>query len=88
MRLSPILSSAMKSYLFGLTRVDLRTYATASFAGFLPGLLLRVYVGDAGRHALSGGMLEWLLLTAGIAATLGVSAILGRVTRSRLAFAF
>lgn len=88
MRLSPILSSAMKSYLLGLTRIDIRTYTTASLAGFLPGLLLRVYIGDAGRHALSGGLLEWALLAAGIAGTIGLSLVLRRVTRKRLAFAF
>jgi uncharacterized membrane protein YdjX (TVP38/TMEM64 family) len=87
LRLSPITSSAVKSYLLGLTRVDLRTYASASFTGFLPGLVLDVYVGDAGRHALSGGLLEWSLLAAGIAAMIALSTILRRLTRRRLAFA-
>jgi uncharacterized membrane protein YdjX (TVP38/TMEM64 family) len=78
----------VKSYFFGLTRVDPRTYASASLAGLLPGLLLDVYIGDAGRHALTGGMLQWALLAAGIAATIAVSVIVGRITRKRLAFAF
>jgi undecaprenyl-diphosphatase len=88
MRLSPIASSGMKSYFFGLTRVDPWTYASASLVGFLPGLLLDVYIGVAGRHAISGGTLEWSLLAAGIVATIAVGMILGRITRKRLAFAF
>jgi len=86
-RLSPIASSGVKSYFFGLTRVDPRTYASASLVGVLPGLLLDVYIGDAGRHALTGGMLQWALLAAGIAATIAASVIVGRITRKRLAFA-
>jgi len=86
LRLSPIASSGMKSYFFGLTRVDPRTYAFGSLLGILPGLLLDVYIGDAGRHALSGGILEWSLLLAGIAATVTVSVIVGRITRKHVAF--
>jgi len=88
MRLSPVASSGVKSYFFGLTRVDPRTYASASLVGILPGLLLDVYIGDAGRHALSGGVLQWSLLAAGIVATIAVSVIMGRITRKRLAFAY
>jgi undecaprenyl-diphosphatase len=86
MRLSPIGSSSVKSYFFGLTRVDFRDYATASVVGFLPGLLLRVYIGDAGRSALQGGLLEWGFLALGIVATIAASVILRRVTGKRLAF--
>jgi len=83
MRLSPLFSSALKSYFFGLTRVDLPTYASASLAGMLPGLLLKVYMGSAGRAALKGGALEWSLLAAGILATIALGLVVRRLTRIR-----
>ena len=48
-RMSPVMPSSVKSYFLGLTRVKLPDYAGASVAGMLPGVLLKVYVGSAGR---------------------------------------
>jgi uncharacterized membrane protein YdjX (TVP38/TMEM64 family) len=78
-RLSPVMPSGIKSYFLGVTRVKLSDYALASTAGMFPGLLLKVYVGSAGRGALvHGGPLEWTLFGAGIAATVALTLILGR----------
>jgi undecaprenyl-diphosphatase len=82
LRMSPLLPSGLKSYFLGLTRVRLTDYATASAAGMLPGILLKVYVGAAGRDALSdGGALNWTVFAAGIAATLALTVLVGRKVR-------
>jgi uncharacterized membrane protein YdjX (TVP38/TMEM64 family) len=86
LRISPVLPSGVKSYLLGLTRVPLTDYLTASAAGMLPGILLKVYVGASGRGALSeGGALNWTLFAAGVAATVILTIWLGRAVRRRLA---
>jgi uncharacterized membrane protein YdjX (TVP38/TMEM64 family)/membrane-associated phospholipid phosphatase len=82
LRMSPLLPSGLKSYFLGLTRVKLADYATASAAGMLPGIVLKVYVGAAGRDALSeGGALNWTIFAAGVGATLALTALVGRKVR-------
>jgi uncharacterized membrane protein YdjX (TVP38/TMEM64 family) len=87
LRLSPVLPSGLKSYFLGLTCVDALTYTWATALGMLPGLALKVYVGHAGRDAIAGGgPLKWALLAAGLAATVGVAWLVGRVARKKLGF--
>lgn len=88
LRLSPLLSFGMKSYFFGLTCVALDAYALGTLVGMLPGLLLKVWVGAAGRDVLThGGPLQWAVLGTGIAATVAVTIVVTRVTRRRLKLA-
>lgn len=84
MRLSPLFTSGMKSYFFGLTRIRLGTYASASLAGMLPGIALKVFIGAAGRDALERGPLGWGLLALGVAATVAAAVIVRRLTLRRL----
>ena len=85
LRMSPVIPSGLKSYFLGLTRVALPAYAGASMAGMLPGILLKVYIGSAGRGALRGGSaLDWSLLAAGVVATIALTVIIGRKVRARL----
>jgi uncharacterized membrane protein YdjX (TVP38/TMEM64 family)/membrane-associated phospholipid phosphatase len=85
LRMAPVMPSGAKSYFLGVTRVRLAPYLAASAAGMLPGILLKVYVGSAGRGALSeGGALNWSLFAAGVAATVALAVILGRVVRKKL----
>jgi uncharacterized membrane protein YdjX (TVP38/TMEM64 family) len=85
LRVSPVMPSGLKSYFLGLTRVRLADYLTASLAGMFPAMLLKVYVGDAGRGALSeGGALNWTLFIAGVAATVGLALLLGYRARKKL----
>jgi uncharacterized membrane protein YdjX (TVP38/TMEM64 family) len=85
LRLSPVLPSALKSYLLGITRVDALPYTLASMLGMFPGLAVKVLVGHAGRDALTGGgPLKWGLLAVGVAATLGMAYLVGRSARRRL----
>jgi undecaprenyl-diphosphatase len=86
-RLSPVLPSGMKSYFLGLTRVRLVQYACASTVAMLPGVFLKVYIGAAGRGALTeGGVLNWTLFAAGVAATVALTVLLGRKARRVLKF--
>ena len=82
LRLSPLMPSGLKSYGFGLVRLDTWTYLGASLAGMFPGILLKVYIGAVGREAISeGGAAKWGLLAAGIAATVALGWIVRRTTR-------
>ena len=88
LRMSPVLPSGLKSYLLGLTRVRLADYVSASAAGLLPGVLLKVYIGTAGRGALTeGGAHNWALLAAGLAATVVLTVLVGRKVRRTLELA-
>lgn len=87
LRMSPVLPSPAKSYFLGLTRVDLATYAWASLLGMLPGLVLKVYVGSAGRDLLGDGSASTLkaaLLAAGVAATIAFTVVMSRFAKRRL----
>jgi uncharacterized membrane protein YdjX (TVP38/TMEM64 family) len=85
LRMSPVLPSGVKSYFLGLTRVRLPDYAGASIAGMFPGTVLKVYLGAAGRSVWStGARLDWVLLAAGILATIALTVIVGKKVRSKL----
>ena len=85
LRLAPVLPSGMKSYLLGLTCAGALDYATASAAGTLPALALKVYIGAAGRDALTaGGPLRWAVLGFGVAATLALAFFAGRAAKRTL----
>ena len=84
MRLSPLFTSGMKSYFFGLTRIRLATYASATLAGMLPGLALKVFIGAAGRDALERGPFGWAMLGAGIVATIAAAVIVRKLTLRRM----
>ena len=56
LRLSPVVPFNLLNYAFGVTRVRLRDYVLASWAGMLPGMVLYVYLGSvAGDLAVGGG---------------------------------
>jgi uncharacterized membrane protein YdjX (TVP38/TMEM64 family)/membrane-associated phospholipid phosphatase len=85
MRMSPVMPTGIKSYFLGLTRIRLADYVSGSMAGMVPGILLKVYVGAAGRGAISeGGPLNWGMFAAGLAATIGLAFLVGRGARKRL----
>ena len=87
LRLSPVLPSGLKSYFLGVTCVGPVAYALGSVLGMLPGLAIKVWVGHAGRSAISsGGPLKWGLLALGLGATLAMALVVGRAARRRLGF--
>jgi uncharacterized membrane protein YdjX (TVP38/TMEM64 family) len=86
LRLSPAVPFSAGNYLFGLTAVGFWPYVFASWAFMLPGTLLYVWLGHAGRLAAGGSRSapEWALLGAGLAATAVVTWYLTRLARRRL----
>jgi uncharacterized membrane protein YdjX (TVP38/TMEM64 family) len=85
-RLSPVFPFNLLNYAYGLTRVRLRDYFFASWAGMIPGTILFVYIGsltgDLARVA-SGGekrpAASWILYAIGFLATLGVAIYATRI---------
>lgn len=91
LRLSPVFPFSFLNYALGLTGVRFRDYAIACIA-MLPGTLLYVYygrlIGDVAALA-AGERAErdtgyYLLLGAGLLATLAVTALLTRIARREL----
>ena len=54
-RLVPAFPFNLVNYVFGLTRIPLRTYVWSSALFMLPGIAGYVYLGHAGAKALTGG---------------------------------
>jgi uncharacterized membrane protein YdjX (TVP38/TMEM64 family) len=90
-RLSPIFPFTLLNYLYGLTRVRLAPYVLASWIGMMPGTLLYVYLGFAGRavaQAAAGrtarSPAEYAAWTIGLIATLAVTVHVTRLARRAL----
>ncbi|MCI0410891.1 MAG: TVP38/TMEM64 family protein [Acidobacteria bacterium] len=91
-RLSPLFPYNLLNYLFGVTRVGFWSYLLASWVGMLPGTLLYVYLGFAGRTAAQatvnpGAGSGWKLVFwgVGLAATGLLTYYLTRLARRALA---
>ena len=87
LRLSPVLTSGMNSYYLGLMRIRTAPYALASAVGMLPGIVLKVYVGHAGRGVIEGGgPWKWAMLAVGVGATIAMAVVVGKAVRKKLGF--
>jgi uncharacterized membrane protein YdjX (TVP38/TMEM64 family) len=85
LRLSPVVPFAVKSYLFGCSRVRMRDYVIGTVVGKLPGTVILTALGTTGRAALDLPPAErWGLLALGLAATFGVTWLIGRAAGKRL----
>jgi len=85
LRVAPVIPCGLKSYFLGLTRVRIQDYMAATLIGVAPDVLVKVYLGAAGRGALAhGGVLNWSLLGAGMLALGALSFIVGRRVRQTL----
>ena len=85
LRMAPVIPEGLKSYFLGLTRVPLQEYMVGTVAGVAPDMLIKVYLGAAGRGALAhGGALNWALLGGGIVAMIALTFIVGRKVRTVL----
>jgi uncharacterized membrane protein YdjX (TVP38/TMEM64 family) len=90
-RLSPVFPFTLLNYLYGLTRVRFGSYIVASWIGMMPGTLLYVYLGFAGRavaQAAAGrgarSPAEYAAWTIGLIATLAVTLYVTRLARQAL----
>jgi uncharacterized membrane protein YdjX (TVP38/TMEM64 family) len=87
LRLSPLVPFSLSNYLYGLTAVRFWPYVAASGVAMLPGTLLYVSIGAAGRAVAGKGgrdPLEWALLAAGLLATAAATVLVGRAARREL----
>jgi undecaprenyl-diphosphatase len=85
LRMAPVIPCGLKSYFLGVTRVRPEDYLLATLAGVTPDVLVKVYLGAAGRDVIAhGGALNWALLGAGIVAMLALTLIVGRKVRKAL----
>src|SRR5437773_10861126 len=82
LRLSPIIPFNLSNYFYGLTAVKFWPYVLASWIGMMPGTCLYVYIGTAGKAAVSAtaggeavqrGWQYWTFMMVGLAATIIVT---------------
>lgn len=91
LRLSPVFPFNLLNYALGTTRVGLRDYFFGSWVGMIPGTVMFVYLGSlAGNLARLGagggdrGAGEWILLAAGLVATVAVTVYITSIARAEL----
>jgi uncharacterized membrane protein YdjX (TVP38/TMEM64 family) len=90
-RLSPVFPYNLLNYLYGVTRVPFPTYLLASWIGMMPGTLLFVYLGFAGRavaQAATGGAARspagYAVWGVGLIATIALTVHVTRLARRAL----
>jgi len=81
MRLVPLVPFNLLNYALGLTRIGFWIYVATSLIAMLPGALAYVWVGHAGRQAISGGdrLVQNILIAVALVAAL---AFVPRLIRS------
>jgi len=92
LRLSPVVPFNLQNYFYGLTAISFWPYLLASWIGMMPGTLLYVYLGAAGRIALEaaaeGGVerdpLQTGFFIAGLVATVAVTLYVTKIGRKAL----
>jgi len=93
LRLSPVIPFNLSNYLYGLTGVKFWPYVLASWIGMMPGTFLYVYIGTAGKAAVSAaaggeavqrGWQYWTFMTVGLAATIIVTIWVTKIARDAL----
>ena len=90
LRLSPVIPFNLSNYFYGLTGVKFWPYVLASWIGMMPGTLLYVYIGVAGKAAVSAvaggeamkhGWQYWTFLGIGLLATMIVTIWVTKIAR-------
>jgi uncharacterized membrane protein YdjX (TVP38/TMEM64 family) len=93
LRLSPVIPFNLSNYFYGLTGVRFWPYVLASWIGMMPGTFLYVYIGAAGRAAVSAaaggkamkhGWQHWAFMGVGFAATIVVTIWVTKIARDAL----
>jgi uncharacterized membrane protein YdjX (TVP38/TMEM64 family) len=93
LRLSPVIPFNLSNYFYGLTGVKFWPYVLASWIGMVPGTFLYVYIGTAGKAAISAtaggeavkhGWQYWTFLSIGLAATIIVTIWVTKIARDAL----
>ncbi len=90
LRLSPVIPFNLSNYFYGLTGVRFWPYVLASWIGMMPGTFLYVYIGTAGKAAVSAaaggeavkqGWQYWTFISVGLAATIVVTIWVSKIAR-------
>jgi len=93
LRLSPVIPFNLSNYFYGLTGVKFWLYVVASWIGMMPGTFLYVYIGAAGKAAVSAaaggeavkhGWQYWTFLSIGLVATIIVTVWVTKIARDAL----
>jgi len=86
-RLTPLTPFAVENYAFGVTGVRLRSFLLATAIGIVPGTVQNVWIGVIGRTAAQGGagVVNWILLLVGLAATVVLTVWMTREAKKRMA---
>ena len=93
LRLSPVIPFNVSNYFYGLTAVKFWPYVLASWIGMMPGAFLYVYIGVAGKAALSvaasseairHGWQYWTLTSTGLVATIIVTISAAKIAHDAL----
>jgi uncharacterized membrane protein YdjX (TVP38/TMEM64 family) len=93
LRLSPVIPFNLSNYFYGLTAVKFWPYVLASWLGMMPGTFLYVYIGAAGKAAVTAaaggeavkhGWQYWTFLSIGLAATITVTIWVTKIARDAL----
>ena len=84
MRLSPVFPFGLQNYLFSVTNLGLVPFVLATAIGIMPGTALYVYIGSLGQAEGGGGVLQWVLLGAGLIATFAVVWLITKKARQAL----
>jgi len=78
MRLSPIIPYGLQNYLFSVTHIGFVPFVLATLVGIMPATALYVYIGSLGQAIGSAGVLQWVLVLAGLVATGMVAWVVGK----------
>jgi uncharacterized membrane protein YdjX (TVP38/TMEM64 family) len=93
LRLSPVIPFNLSNYFYGLTGVKFWPYVLASWIGMMPGTFLYVYIGTAGKAAVSAAAGDeamkhdwqyWTLMGVGLTATIAVTIWVTKIARGAL----
>ena len=92
LRLSPVIPFNLSNYFYGLTAVKFWPYVLASWIGMMPGTFLYVYIGTAGKAAVSAaggeavkqGWQYWTFMSIGLVATIVVTIWVTKIARDAL----
>jgi uncharacterized membrane protein YdjX (TVP38/TMEM64 family) len=93
LRLSPAVPFNLQNYLYGLTGIRFWPYVITSWVAMLPGTLLYVYLGYAGRLGYEASLgtaaqsrtpAEWAMIAVGLLATLALTVYITHLARSAI----
>lgn len=87
LHLSPVVPFSLQNYFFGITKVPLKGYVSATAISIIPGSATYVYLGTIGGRAVASAPrpgIEWVTLIVGLVATVAATVVLSLAARRQL----